>query len=143
MGTKVKILKPTYGHSGDTFRELLDIWSEMNLCEVVESPDGFCWVEVDPLPKSHDTLFGSTLLEDVFVNTTTVGGLKHVAKVVLADADAVTSNTEIATVVSSVHPKLSVTVREIVWLPSSLKTNVPGKAAVDVLGVTLLAAFHT
>ena len=35
----MKILKPIHdGHSGDTFRELLDMWGENNLCEVVPTP---------------------------------------------------------------------------------------------------------
>jgi hypothetical protein len=63
------------GHCGDTFRELVDIWEEMGLCEVEESPDCFCWVgecgdillydfpRVDDrhIPKFRHGLFGNTV----------------------------------------------------------------------------------
>ena len=32
-------------HCGDTFRELVDIWNEMGLCQVENSPDSFCWAD--------------------------------------------------------------------------------------------------
>tara|TARA_R110002110_G_scaffold3458_6_gene17647 strand:- start:17535 stop:18326 length:792 start_codon:yes stop_codon:yes gene_type:complete len=36
----MKILKPINdGHGGDTFRELLDMWAENNLCEVIPTPN--------------------------------------------------------------------------------------------------------
>lgn len=35
----MKILKPTVGgHDGSSFREMLDIWKDMGLCEVVDGP---------------------------------------------------------------------------------------------------------
>ena len=40
----MKILIPDAGtHCGDTFRELVGIWKEWDLCEVESSPDDFCW----------------------------------------------------------------------------------------------------
>ena len=41
----MKIYKGTSGHCGDTFRELVDMWKEMGLCEVEETSDDFCWAE--------------------------------------------------------------------------------------------------
>ncbi len=41
----MKILKPKTGHSGDTFRELLDIWQERGYCEVEYTDSQFCWIE--------------------------------------------------------------------------------------------------
>jgi hypothetical protein len=38
----MKIIKPTIGkHDGSSFRELLDIWSRLKLCEVVDNKDNF------------------------------------------------------------------------------------------------------
>jgi len=63
------------GHCGDTFRELVDIWQELGLCEVDYSPDSFCWVETHgtillydfprlddrPIPSFQHGLFGNTV----------------------------------------------------------------------------------
>ena len=49
-------------HCGDTFRELADIWEELNLCKIEESPDNFCWanehgnVLLYDLPRLDDRL---------------------------------------------------------------------------------------
>ena len=35
----MKILKPIIGgHDGSSFRELIDLWKENNLCEVIDGP---------------------------------------------------------------------------------------------------------
>ena len=34
---------PKYGHNGDSFREMIDLWEIKGLCTVVASPDRFCW----------------------------------------------------------------------------------------------------
>jgi hypothetical protein len=39
----IKILKPKNSHR-DTFRELLDLWSENGFCDLEESTDDFCWI---------------------------------------------------------------------------------------------------
>ena len=71
-------------------------------------------VEVSPFPKSQKIELGSTLLLEVLVNVTTVGGLKQEATFGFPDPSATTSKTSISVVVLSVHPKLSVTVKFIV-----------------------------
>ena len=40
----MKILRPTQGHRGDSFREMLSIWESKGFCELVPSPDEFCWI---------------------------------------------------------------------------------------------------
>ena len=70
------ILKPNAGsHCGDTFRELVGIWEELNLCEVKDSPDDFCWINecgdillydlprLDDrhIPKFRHGIFGNTV----------------------------------------------------------------------------------
>ena len=40
----MKILKPTRGHRGDSFREILSIWESKGYCEIGPSSDEFCWV---------------------------------------------------------------------------------------------------
>jgi hypothetical protein len=40
----MKIYKPTSGHAGDTFRELLDMWQESGYCTIEASPDRYVWV---------------------------------------------------------------------------------------------------
>ena len=72
----MKILKPINdGHGGDTFRELLDMWGEHNLCEVIPTPMiKNVWIEspgnillydrpiLDFLPPSFKFgLFGNTV----------------------------------------------------------------------------------
>ena len=72
----MKILKPINdGHGGDTFRELLDMWGENNLCEVIPTPNiRNVWVEsvgnillydrpiLDFLPRDFKFgLFGNTV----------------------------------------------------------------------------------
>ena len=75
--------------------------------------EGFQTVDVCPLPKSHTADVLSTLFVDKLVKFTKFGGLKQLKVVGVADAAAKTSNTDIAIVVSSVHPKLSATVSVI------------------------------
>ena len=82
----MKILKPNarpyiegvvadINHCGDTFRELVDIWKELGLCEVENSPDSFCWagthgdvilydfprLDDRPIPHFRKGLFGNTV----------------------------------------------------------------------------------
>jgi len=72
----MKILKPIHdGHGGDTFRELLDMWGENNLCEVIPTPNiRNVWVDgpgnillydrpiLDFLPETFNFgLFGNTV----------------------------------------------------------------------------------
>lgn len=41
----MKIIKPLYeGHANDTFRELVDLWAENNLCEVVYEDINNVWI---------------------------------------------------------------------------------------------------
>ena len=40
----MKILRPTHGHKGDSFREILKIWESKGLCTIGDSPDEFCWI---------------------------------------------------------------------------------------------------
>lgn len=42
----IKIIKPSvdpYGHCGDTFRELVDLWEENNLCEIETKNTPYVW----------------------------------------------------------------------------------------------------
>lgn len=70
------ILKPKAGtHCGDTFRELVDMWESMGLCEVKNSPDNYCWANAHgdillydwprlddrPIPSFRKGLFGNTV----------------------------------------------------------------------------------
>lgn len=62
-------------HCGDTFRELIDIWKELDLCEVENSPDEYCWamehgntllydfprVDTKQIPAFKEGLFGNTV----------------------------------------------------------------------------------
>ena len=71
----MNILKPIKNHAGDTFRELLDIWEELDFCSTTASPDDYCWVEekgnillydfprVDDkqIPTFKEGLFGNTV----------------------------------------------------------------------------------
>ena len=72
----MKILKPiSDNHSGDTFRQLLDMWGEHNLCEIIPTPYiPTVWVEsvgnillydrpiLDIMPRSFKFgLFGNTV----------------------------------------------------------------------------------
>jgi len=71
----MKILKATANHSGDTFRELIDIWAELGYCEVELSPDDFCWanecgdillydhprIDDRHIPKFRHGLFGNSV----------------------------------------------------------------------------------
>lgn len=43
-----------HGHKGDTFRELADMWREMDLVTIQESPDRFCWWQEPGLVLLHD-----------------------------------------------------------------------------------------
>lgn len=70
----IKILKPKEGHD-NTFRELLDLWSENGFCTVEESADNFCWasnqgeillydyprLDDREIPKFKFGLFGNTV----------------------------------------------------------------------------------
>ena len=70
------IFKPQISnHSGDTFRELIDLWKQFGLCEVRESPDAFCWANAPGevllydhprlddwgVPEFKQGLFGNTV----------------------------------------------------------------------------------
>ena len=48
----MKVLKPTIGgHDGSSFREIIDIWSELKLCEVISN------VNIKQFPYSNETLY--------------------------------------------------------------------------------------
>ena len=71
----IQILKPTHGHGGDTFRQLLDMWEENGYCKVLPTDHPNCWVgEVGnillfdfprlddrPIPTFKFALFGNTV----------------------------------------------------------------------------------
>jgi hypothetical protein len=69
------LYKPTTGHAGDTFRELLDMWEESGYCTTETSPDRYVWVnrpgtimlydyprlDIAPISKFEFGLFGNTV----------------------------------------------------------------------------------
>ena len=71
----IRILKPTHGHGGDTFRQLLDMWGENGYCEIVKTNHPNCWVgnvgnillydfprlDDRPIPEFKFALFGNTV----------------------------------------------------------------------------------
>lgn len=65
----MKILKPEYGHAGDAFRELLDMWEELGLCELAPSDDDFCWIE----EKNTIILYDHPRIDDRRVSPFTFG----------------------------------------------------------------------
>ena len=69
----VKIYKPhdRYGHKGDTFREIIDMWKDDGFVEIHESPDQYVWWNepgdvllhdhpvIMGVPKCNQALFGN------------------------------------------------------------------------------------
>lgn len=77
--SKVDIFKPhaRFGHKGDSFREIIDMWEELGFVTVHESPDRYVWLNepgnvllhdlplvydvVNTLPKHRIALFGNEI----------------------------------------------------------------------------------
>ena len=74
------ILKPKSGHAGDTFRELLDLWSESGYCTLQETDGSFCWVGKEggtllyDYPRVDDRKL-PTFSKALFANTVPKGDL--------------------------------------------------------------------